>query len=121
MAGSNIPVDIFMFVNPKTGIVDEMYSVHPFGLSRRENGDWGPITREESNLDDLENNRIYELDWATDYAALDDDTVDDDEEHGGVRDFDNYVLDEKGAQKWGIETTHEYSIDDVVKLFRGTK
>jgi hypothetical protein len=102
MAGSNIPVDVYMYVNPETRVVDEMYCIHPWGLSRREEGDWAPITRDESNLDDLEDHYVYDLDWSTDYAAIDDDSVDDDEEHAAVTAFDNATLDEEGAKKYGI-------------------
>jgi hypothetical protein len=117
MAGTNIPIDVFMYVNPQTRNVDELYCVHPFGISRREDGEWEPISREDSNLDDMEGHTVYELDWSTDYVAVEDATEEDeDREHAAIMAFDTDTLDEDAAKKYGILSVDPSSDDNFLSL-----
>lgn len=116
MAGSNIPIDVFMYVNPETRVVDELYCVSPWGLTRREDGEWVPITRDESNIDEMDTYLVYELDWSTDYLAIEDAADDDDDDHAAIVDFDMDRLDEEGAKKYGILSIDPNSQDDDLVL-----
>lgn len=98
MSMNNI-VDILMYVNPETQKIDKMVCFTPFGMTERVGADWEPTSREESGINDLSADRVYLLDWDTDYIPASE--VEDDAEHIAVQMFDDGSLDEDGCKKYG--------------------
>lgn len=71
--------DVWFYVNPETEEIDAVYCFSLLGITERKNFDWEPISREESQIDDLLEDDIYQLDWDLDKKVMNDDF-----------DFDNY-------------------------------
>ena len=59
-------VDVWFYVNPTDGSIDGVYCFSLLGMTKREDKDWVPVTREESGIDDLSSDEIYQLDWDRD-------------------------------------------------------
>lgn len=93
-------VSVFMYVNPSTNNVEKVLCYTPFGISVRENKDWKMVTREESGIDDLSADKVYQLDWDTDFQAMD--AEDDDSEHAAIELYDSGTLTEQDCQKYGV-------------------
>lgn len=90
---------VLMYVNPETTDVEKVIFYSVFGTSERIDGDWVPTTREESGIDDLSADRVYKLDWDTDFIPMD--SEDGDREHAAIALYDQGQLDEEGAKKYG--------------------
>lgn len=56
-------IEVLFFVSLETREVDEVYALHSFGLSRRANGIWHSIARDDSKLALSGQWVVYELDW----------------------------------------------------------
>ena len=97
--------DVWFYVNPETEEIDAVYCFSLLGITERRNYDWVPITREESQIDDLLEDDIYQLDWNLDKKVMDDDF-----------DFDNYdhitpeSLKAYDRGELDLETLKKYSV-----------
>lgn len=96
----NSMVRVFMYVNPTTTNVEKVMCYTPFGISERADSDWEPTTREESGIDDLSADKIYELNWDTDFLPMDAD--DEDKEHAAIALYDGGTLTEEDCKKYGV-------------------
>ena len=88
-----------MYVNPSTQVVEKMTMLSPFGMTERVNSDWQVTSRERSGIDDLSADKVYRLDWGTDFIPMD---SDDDREHVAIDLFDRGNLTEADCEKYGV-------------------
>lgn len=95
----NSMVRVFMYVNPTTTNVEKIMCYTPFGISERMDSDWEPTTRDESGIDDLFEDKVYELDWDTDFIAMD--SEEEEREHAAIDLYDNATLTEEDCKKYG--------------------
>lgn len=93
-------VRVFMYVNPETTNVEKIMCYTPFGISERVESDWEPTTREDSGIDDLSADKVYELDWSTDSLPMD--AEDDGNEHAAIALYDGGTLTEEDCKKYGF-------------------
>lgn len=112
MANSAFPFDIFTYVNPETREVDEMYAFSPLGIFRREDGEWNPVTREESNLGELAGHIAYDVDWSIDPEPMDEYPEDDLTEHQLVELFDNEEITEDLVKQYSVLYSDPTSTED---------
>jgi hypothetical protein len=88
-----------MYVNPSTTNVEKVMCYTPFGMSERLGADWRPTNREKSGVDSLSEDKIYELDWDTDFVPMD--SEEEDREHAAIDLYDNSTLTEDDCKKYG--------------------
>lgn len=86
-------LDVQVFVNPETSEVDGIFAFNFLGLCVRSEGDWEPVLRSESNIDEIASDDIYRLDWAVDDVPISEVNLDDDiEEHALLEAYDNGTI-----------------------------
>jgi hypothetical protein len=73
-------IDVWFYVNPETQAIDAAYCFTPLGILDRVDSDWAPTTREDSRIDELSGDDVYQLDWSADKSIVINDEFD----------FDNY-------------------------------
>jgi hypothetical protein len=95
----NAMVRVFMYVNPGTKTVEKVMCYTAFGITERMGADWEPTTRAKSGIDDLSADKIYELDWDTDFVPMD--SEEEDSEHAAIALYDNGRLTEEDCMKYG--------------------
>ncbi len=71
--------DVWFYVNPETEQIDAVYCFSLLGMTDRKGYDWEPISREDSEIDNLLEDDIYQLDWDAEKKVMTEDF-----------DFDNY-------------------------------
>jgi hypothetical protein len=96
----NSMVRVFMYVNPKTTNVEKVMCYTPFGISERMDSNWEPTDREASGIDELSDDKVYELDWDTDFLPMD--SEGDDGEHAAIALYDSGTLTEEDCKKYGV-------------------
>lgn len=92
-------VRVFMYVNPKSAEVEKIMCYTPFGITERMGADWEPTTRSKSGIDELSADKIYELDWDTDFVPMD--SEEEDLEHAAIALYDSGRLTEEDCKKYG--------------------
>jgi len=85
-------IDVQVFVNPETSEVDGIFAFNFLGLCVRSEGDWEPVLRSETNIDELSSDDIYVLDWSIDDIPISEADPDDDEEHPLLEAYDNDTI-----------------------------
>jgi hypothetical protein len=91
-------VIVDMYVNPTTKKVEKVIMFTPFGMTQRVNSDWEATTIETSGILDLAEDKVYRLDWDTDFIPMD--SEEDDREHAAIDLYDQGVLTETQCQKY---------------------
>lgn len=89
-----------MYVNPLTGNCVKITFLSPFGLAVREHADWQPTNWDDSGVHDLDDHRVYRLDWDTDFVPMDSD--EEEREHKAIQLFDEGKLTETECEKYGV-------------------
>jgi hypothetical protein len=84
--------DVHLYINPETLEVEGMFAFTFFGMAVRDNGDWVPVRRDETRLDEFTRFKDYEIDWDVDHEAVKDFPDAEMEEHPVVLAYDNDSL-----------------------------
>jgi hypothetical protein len=66
-------VDIWFYVNPETEVIDGVYCFSLLGITKRQDKEWVPVTREESGINDLSGDDVYQFDWESDDTVMTED------------------------------------------------
>lgn len=106
-----------MYVNPTTNLVEKITFLSPFGLAERENSDWKPTTWNEVGIDELSGDKVYRLDWDTDFVPMDSD--EEEREHIAIDLFDKGNLTEEDCKKYAklrIDPTNTTGNPDMIAL-----
>jgi hypothetical protein len=82
-------LDVHVYVNPQTSEIDGIFAFNFLGLCVRSEGDWEPVLRSETNIDEISADDIYLLDWSIDDVPVSEADPDDDSEHPLFEAFDN--------------------------------
>ena len=90
---------IYMYVDPSTQTVEKMVCFTPFGVTERIDSDWVPSSRAKSGIDSLTGDKVYLVDWDTDFVPMD--AEDDGGEHKAVQLFDEGNLTEEACKQYG--------------------
>jgi hypothetical protein len=85
-------IDVQVYVNPQTSEIDGIFALNFLGLCVRSEGDWEPVLRSETNIDEISSDDIYRLDWAIDDVPISEATPDDDGEHALLEAYDNDTI-----------------------------
>ena len=86
-------LDVHVYVNPQTSEIDGIFALNFLGLCVRSEGDWEPVLRSETNIDEISSDDIYRLDWSIDAVPISEVNLDDDiEEHALLEAFDNDTI-----------------------------
>lgn len=64
--------DVHLYVNPQTLEVEGLFAFTFLGMAVRDGGDWVPVRRAETRLDEFTRFIDYEIDWDVDYKPLKD-------------------------------------------------
>lgn len=91
-------VIVDMYLNPTTKKVEKITSVTPFGMTERKNLDWVVSSREKAGLDSLIGDKVYRLNWDTDFIPMDSD--EEEREHAAIELFDKDSLTEEECLKY---------------------
>ena len=105
---------VLMYVNPESKAVEKMVCFTPFGMTERIDSDWKPTSMDKSGVLDLSADKIYQLDWDTDFLAMDSD--DDESEHAAIDMFDAGNLTEDGCKKYGMLVVDPTSVDGDAEI-----
>jgi hypothetical protein len=96
-------LDVHVYVNPTTSEVDGIFALNFLGLCIRSEGDWEPVLRSETNIDELSSDDIYRLDWSIDDIPVSEASPEDmDEEHPLLEAFDNGTITLKIVKKYCV-------------------
>jgi hypothetical protein len=85
-------LDVYVYVNPETSEVDGIFAFNFLGLCVRSEGDWEPVLRSETNIDEIASDDIYRVDWMIDDIPASEATEDDDDEHPLFEAYDNDTI-----------------------------
>lgn len=85
-------LDVQVFVNPQTSEVDNIFALNFLGLCVRSEGDWEPVLRSETNIDEIASDDIYVIDWAIDDVTVGEADPEDEDEHPLLEAFDNGTI-----------------------------
>jgi hypothetical protein len=109
-------VTVWFYVNPQDDSIEGVFAFFPMGIFLRQGGDWELVTREESRIDtDLAQDDIYQLDWGTDDAEVDDSLLseDFDGDHIAVKMYDNGELDVSELEKYAVKIIDHKDITSI--------
>jgi hypothetical protein len=85
-------LDVQVFVNPQTSEVEGIFAFNFLGLCVRSEGDWEPVLRSESNIDEIASDDIYVLDWTVDDITIGEADLEEDYEHPLLEAYDNETV-----------------------------
>jgi hypothetical protein len=85
-------IDVQVYVNPQTSEIDGIFALNFLGLCVRSEGDWEPVLRSETNIDEIASDDIYRVDWMIDDIPASEATEDDDDEHPLFEAYDNDTI-----------------------------
>jgi hypothetical protein len=94
--------DVWFYVNPSSQEIDAVYCFSPLGMTTRENYDWQFTRREDSKIDQLPADDIYQLNWESDETPMTEDF-----------DFDSYDAVTHAALK--LYDRGELTLDELKK------
>ena len=106
-----------MYVNPTTNKVEKLTMFTPFGMTQRVNSDWEATTIQTSGILDLTEDKVYRLDWDTDFIPMD--SEEEEREHAAIDLFDKGNLTEADCQKYGelrIDPANKNGSPDMAAL-----
>lgn len=111
-------VIVDMYLNPTTNKVEKITSVTPFGMTERKDMDWVVSSREKAGLDALMGDKVYRLNWDTDFIPMDSD--EEEREHAAIDLFDKDSLTEEECLKYGTLIIDPTSTGDseMVQMMR---
>lgn len=84
--------DVQIFVDPTTKQVSGMFAFTFLGITVRHEGDWEPVLRSETNLDDISHHDIYSIDWTVDDIPNSEADLSVELEHDLVLAYDNETI-----------------------------
>lgn len=89
---SNFALDIYAYVDTKTGKAVSLFCSTPIGLTYRVNGDW-EVPESQAAVDEMTKGYdCYSLNWEKNPEGVSEDTPDD-ADHEAITEFDNGTLD----------------------------
>jgi hypothetical protein len=117
MAKSSI-VDVWFYVSPESGSIDQVVCWFPLGMSIREEGDWEISSKEEAGTEEKSStHEVYQLNWESDALVIDEsyDSTDPENDHIAVKMYDKGELTLEELKKYAekildpIQDDPEYS------------
>lgn len=117
MAKSSI-VDVWFYVGPESGSIDQVVCWFPLGMSVREGSDWVISSKEEAQTEEKSStHEVYQLDWESDPLVIDEnyDSTDLENDHIALKMYDKGELTLEELKKYAekildpIEDNSEYS------------
>ena len=85
-------IDVQVFVDPETQVVSGMFAFTFLGLTVRHEGDWEPVLRSETNIDEISHHDIYSIDWSVDAIPNSEVDLSVELEHELVEAYDNETI-----------------------------